>query len=471
MSRHALRYVTKRDGREEKFDPYKVRRAIRRTARAVEEKAPSMTATLFAKEVVSELHERYPEGAIHVEAVKDTICDVLHRDMARGSKSHSSEPENLWMAYMLYRDGHLLVENGDLDPDKFNPDTRPMDKIEALRKWNTDHDCHTVDGLNRWFSGRDLRELIVPAEQRSDEELLAVIDLLDARLREGNLKAILMTGPSSSGKTVTTRRAVDLLSKLHPDTRFVPMEVDMYFINNSRSEALYYDVDGQQVKDVNFELPDTYDLPLFNDHLATLLKGGEVLVPRFDFSQGRRTGVSHPLSLSENEVLLIDCMHALYPRLTEAIPPEQKMKIFIEPMVVLEDGAGKPVHLTDVRLMRRLIRDVRTRGYPMKTTLWHWHLVRKGERLILPYVHSADVVVDSGLPYELPMLKPSLEAKLEEINPIFERNPDLFDGRERARRVRSLFSQMQSATEQQTALVPPGSVLREFIGGSVFFEE
>ena len=122
-------------------------------------------------------------------------------------------------------------------------------------------------------------------------------------------------------------------------------------------------------------------------------------------------------------------------------------------------------------MMRRLIRDVRTRGYPMATTLWHWHLVRKGERFILPYVHSADIVIDSGLPYEIPVLKHFIEAEIRALLPLFERNPDLFDGRERAKRTLRLFSQMHPASKEQMEMIPPGSILREFIGGSMFFEK
>lgn len=473
MSRKRLRYVTKRDNQREPFDALKIKRAIRKAMHAVQgSDHPNLASTLFTAEVVKELNSR--DGiseAPHVETVQDVICDVLHGDMARGSESLSPKPESLWMAYMLYREGHCLVRNGYLEPEHFNPDTRPIGKIEDLRRWNVLHDCHTTEGLNRWLSGGRLGELIDLAEKRSDEELLPVVAQLDKALRGGGLRAVLMTGPSSSGKTVTTRRAVRLLSELHPRLTFKPLEVDMYFIDNSRSEALYYDIDGERVKDINFELPETYDLDLLNEHLAALLRGETVQVPLYSFEQGKRIGTGHPLSLGRDEVLLIDCMHALYPSLTEAIPADRKLKIFIEPLSVLEDEKGNPVHLTDVRLMRRLIRDVRTRGYPMATTLWHWHLVRKGERFILPYVHSADIVVDSGLPYEIPVLKLFLEKEIRILLPLFERNQDLFDGRERARRILRLFSRMGSASEAQAGLIPGDSILREFIGGSVFFEE
>jgi uridine kinase len=162
-------------------------------------------------------------------------------------------------------------------------------------------------------------------------------------------------------------------------------------------------------------------------------------------------------------------MHALSPQLTEAIPAENKFKLYIEPLTVLSDHDGRPVYFTDVRLLRRMIRDSRTRGYPMPNTLWHWHLVRMGERFILPYVHSADMVVDTGLPYELPILKRHVRDELLRLLPMFGRNPDLFDGHARARRIMRLFRQLRMATEAQESLVPTDSILREFIGGSDFF--
>jgi uridine kinase len=465
MSTGKHRTVTKRNGDVVPFDKARIQHVIKKAILAVE-KSPKMDpereAAHYADEVVSELHRTCASAeTLHVEQVQDAIVQVLHRDLARGENSYSSKPESLWMAYLLYREGHCLVRNGRLKPEHFSPDTRPKERLEERRTWNQEHDCDTTRGLNRWYKGGHLIDLIRAAEERSSAQLIEVAN------RVGDM----ISGPTSSGKTSTSRKALRYLSEAHPSVRFRALEVDMYFRDNKYTEKLQYRVDGKMITDVNFELPETYDIALLNEHLAALMQGRTVMVPHYDFRGGIRTGETTPFRLEPDEVLLLDCMHALSPQLTEAIPVENKFKLYIEPLTVLSDHNGSPVYFTDVRLLRRMIRDVRTRGYPTANTLWHWHLVRKGERFILPYVHSADMVVDTGLPYELPILKAHVRDELTRLLPMFERNEDLFDGHARLQRILRLFRQIRNATPGQEALVPPDSILREFIGGSVFFEK
>ncbi len=475
MRRSTLSAITKRDGSRVPFDKARIQHVIRKAILAVEQSPkmdPEREAGLFADEVVFELRRNSSsDGAPHVERIQDAIVEVLHRDLGRGENSYSSKPESLWMAYMLYREGHCLVRNGQLKPEHFSPDTRPKERLNALREWNERMGCSSVKGLNEWFRGRDAGRLIDEAERRSTEQLIEVAQRVGALIDDGRLRAMVITGPSSSGKTSTSRKAIRYLSEAHPEVRFKALEVDMYFRDNRFTEKLHYRVDGKTIEDVNFELPETYDISLLNEHLAALMRGESVMVPRYDFRRGLRMGETAPFRLEKGEVLLLDCMHALSPQLTEAIPQESKFKLFIEPLAVLHDNEGRPVYFTDVRLLRRMIRDVRTRGYPMPNTLWHWHLVRKGERFILPYVHSADMVVDTGLPYELPVLKRYLRDELIPMLPLFERNPDLFDGHARLQRILRLFRQLRTATPSQISRVPPDSILREFIGGSVFFDK
>lgn len=469
------RTIIKRNGSVVPFDKGRIQYVIKKAILAVE-KSPKMDpereAQLFADEVVQEIKRSgVTEDSLHVDKVQDVIMHVLHRDLARGEDSYSSKPESLWMAYMLYREGHCLVRNGRLKPEHFSPDTRPKERLEARQVWNRQHNCDTTMGLNEWFKGKHLNVLIDAAERRSSEQLIEVADRIGGMIDDGRLRAIMITGPTSSGKTSTSRKALRFLAEAHPGIAFKALEVDMYFRNNRFTEKFHYEVDGRTVTDVNFELPETYDIALLNEHLSALMRGETVHVPHYNFKQGIRMADTTPFSLAPGEVLLLDCMHALSPHLTEAIPAENKFKLYIEPLTVLSDHDGRPAYFTDVRLLRRLIRDVRTRGYPMESTLWHWQLVRKGERFILPYVHSADMVVDTGLPYELPMLKPYTRDELLRLEPLFARNPDLFDGHARIRRILRLFRQLRTPEKGQESLVPPDSILREFIGGSVFFDK
>ncbi|MFH0737910.1 MAG: ATP cone domain-containing protein [Candidatus Micrarchaeota archaeon] len=474
MSTPRIRFVTKRDGLMVPFDPARITNAIHKAVLAVEphrgEAKAREIASKFSSEVVDNLRSKCAsDEAPHVETIQDILIEVLHHDLARGKDSYSSRPESLWMAYMLYREGHRLVRNGEMREEDFHPDARPTKKLDSLRMWNKAHDCDTVEGLNRWLSGRHLNELIRGAERRSIECLRGVVSRLGRAIEEGGLRAIVITGPSSSGKTVTTRKMLRLLKETHPGVAFKALEVDNYFRDKSTAERFHYNVDGAVVEDPNFELPSTYDIALLNEHLEALMRGEGVLSPKYDFISGQRTGEMVPFSLERGEVLLIDCMHALYPPMTEAIPQGKKFKLYLEPLAVLEDMEKKPVYFTDIRLLRRMKRDKEARGHSIEATLMHWHLVRKGERYILPFVHSADAIIDTGLPYELAALKAEVERDLRAVLPLFQRNEDLFDGMYRGERVLNLLSQIASASPGQIGMIPPDSVLREFIGGSVFF--
>lgn len=478
-------HVLKRDGRAVAFDQTRIRDAIAKAIISVEPgphsdnggRAKAMLradnkAERFTMEVIAELKKTVNGDRIpSIEKVQDAIEAVLHRDFGRGEKSISSEPESLWMAVMLYRQGRSLVREGLLSEQDFREKTRPYMHVHEVQKWNREHDCGSVSGLNVWFSGRrPLHELIGGCERRSEEQLAEVAESFRGRIRDGSLRTILIAGPSASGKTTTTRKAVELLRRHCPGVHFKALEADNYFRSHDHHEKFYYNVDGNPVEDINYELPDSYDVDLLNTQLEALMRGESVITPKYDFSNGVRSWNDRPVTLERDEILLIDCMHALSPTMTEAIPRESKFKLYIEGMCVLESPEGM-VPWTDLRLLRRLLRDVRRRGHEIPANLWHWQLIRRGERFLLPYLFTADAIVNGGLPYEMPILKHFMEAPMKELLPIFERNPDLFDGRERARRILRLFSHLDAASDAQVAMVPKTSILREFIGGSIYFGE
>ena len=461
--------VIDRDGAKKPFNPGEMKDSIKRAMVMVDrnpKKDFDAPAERFQREVVDELQRRNNNGdPIHVERVQEVLLDVLHRDMARGTDSYFSKPEALWMRCMLDGEGHKLRQSGLLPQECVS--TIPVEKVSASRSWCKKHRCGTVKDLNDWFQRGETKKLISLSENRFDEQLLDVACELDRRIDDGSLRAVLITGPTASGKTTTTKKIAKLLSFFRPDVAFKPLEMDNYFKGANANEKLVYEIDGKIVEDVNFELPESYDIDLINEHLKSLLEGRVVMVPKYDFASSTRSpGRATPFCLEEREILLIDCMHALSPQLTEAIPNGKKFKIYLEAISTLEDNAGRNVPWTDVRIMRRLIRDSRTRGHSFETTFWHWHLVRKGERFVLPYMQTADSIIDSGLPYELPILKRFIERGVQDVLPKFERNPCLFDGRERARRVLRLLSQLQTASEDQIERVPEDSILREFIGSS-----
>jgi uridine kinase len=478
------RMVTKRDGSKAPFDSTRIRDAITKAILAVEcgmsndlgHRSKVMLradakADRFTKEVMSELGKRF-NGAlvIPIEQIQDITEEVLHRDFGKGERAISSDPESLWMAYMLYRQGRAFVRQGLLSEEDFREKMRPYRRSIGTQQWNHEHRCGTVKELNEWFSGKlPLQEFIAAAEERSESQLAEAAKAFKRMIEFGCLRAIVITGPSASGKTSTTRKAVSMLQEQCPGVRFKALEMDNYFRGHENHEKFHYKVDGNAIEDINYELPHSYDIGLINDHLDALIHGETVFPPRYNFATGVRTWSEQPMKLEPGEILLLDCMHALSPQLTEAIPASDKFRLYIEAMCILEDNNGNMTPWTDVRLMRRMLRDVRTRGHPIPATLWHWQLIRKGERHLLPYVFTADAIIDGGIQYELPVLKHMLNGHLNELVPVFERNPDLFDGRERLRRIMGLLSQLDEATPGQIDLIPPTSVLREFIGGSKFF--
>ncbi len=475
----AFKNVTNRTGRKVPYDYNKIQKAISRAILALErrpgenfEKETDRISWTLTKEVVAQLQKRCFVEQIespHVELIQDTVLDTLHREMSKGAQSRLADPERVWMGYMIYREGRRFVREGRITQKEFDNQTRLLEKVAELRAWNAEYGCDTIAGLNEWFTGNHANALIRISEDRKTGELHDVAEYLERVMHEREVRAIIITGPSSSGKTTTTRRSTQFLAQLKPGTAFKPIEVDMYFKPNSAHEEVSYDVDGTKAKDLNFELPSSYDIELFNDHLERLMRGETVLMPKYDFASGTRKDDQTPFSLGRHEVLLIDCMHALSPELTQAIPRDNKVKVYIEAMNMLEDGKGEYLRWTDLRLMRRMLRDVRTRGHAIEKTVRHWHLVRKGERFIFPYISSADLIINGGLPYEVPILKHYLDGILKDIKPVFDRNRDLFDGKARVQRILGLLSQLHGASEKQIESVPKNSILREFIGGSEFF--
>ena len=426
------RFVIKRDGRKVPFDQTRIRDALTKAIIAVEAGSimdPSdrskvmlkadAKADRFTKDVLCEIGRRCNGSpAIHIEAIQDIIADVIHRDMGRGERSISNEPENLWMSFMLYRQGRAFVREGLLSEDDFREKTIPYSRAAEAQRWNQCNGCSSVKGLNEWFSGKlPLQELILAAERRSDGQLCEAAEVFRQAILEGRLRAIVITGPSASGKTTTTRKAVELLKGHCPGVKFKAMELDNYFKGHDKHQKFQYDVDGKTVEDINYELPESYDVQLINDHLAALLRGEAILTPIYDFHNGVRSWAPREMALGQDEILLLDCMHALSPKLTEAIPKENKIKLYIEAMSLVEDDKGRMTPWTDLRLMRRMLRDVRTRGHPIPANLWHWHLIRMGERFLLPYIFTADIVIDGGLPYELPVHNHMLKNHLADASP------------------------------------------------------
>jgi uridine kinase len=322
--------------------------------------------------------------------------------------------------------------------------------------WVVAHGCETVDKLNAIIREGRLRWLIAESDARYEN----ILDGAAAAIRERreDLKFIIVAGPSSSGKTTTTLKISERLAAA--GIPVIPLALDNYFFD---LELHPRDEHG----DHDFETPEAMDLQLVNHHLAELDGGRGIDVPRYDFKSGRRTDRTIRFDPKPGTLVLLDTLHGLYPGLTESVPAEHKFKVYIETIGQLKDRSSRYIRWTDVRMLRRMIRDAQHRGYSPESTILHWHYVRRSElKHIIPFQATADFTVNSSLPYELPFLKLHLFDRFAEFLEKWANDERRLDGWIRAKRIHELLSSLEDVDGD--SMVPPRSLLREFIGGSAY---
>ncbi len=361
--------------------------------------------------------------------------------------------------YMIYREGRRKIHFRDISELQFTRDGVPRDHVRRVLEWNIDNDCDSVFALNNWIlgrNGRDFRDLIRLAEERFRD------DILDTAQKILDLKrvvsVVVIAGPSCSNKTTTTVIIGNELKK--EKLRFRQLNVDDYFFDLAQQPK-------DEFGDYDFEMPEAIDMELLNRQLEDLLQGREIQKPKYNFKKGRRDG-SEPFHLEEGEIILIDCLHGLYRNLTAAVPQNKKFRIYIESMNVIRDINGAWTRWADVRMMKRMIRDSRHRGYSTDQTLAHWPYVRKGElKHIIPYIFSTDSVINAGLPYELSVLKFALKDLLPGTEFVHRlRGEGRLDPYVRGLRVHSLLATVEEFGTWDW--IPNTSPIREFIGGSSY---
>jgi uridine kinase len=274
-----------------------------------------------------------------------------------------------------------------------------------------------------------------------------------------------VSGPSSSGKTTTTVKLTQRLEK--QGLRFLMLNLDDYFWS-----LVEHPTDW--INDRNYETPEALDIQLLNQHLRALLEGQTIEKPIYSFMEGRRVG-TRQVRLEPDQILLLDCLHGFYPPITEGIDASAQFRLYIETLNVLYEGDGSTNRLTqftDVRLIRRMLRDAQHRNHSALRTILHWHYVRYGELFsIIPLMGLGDHIINGGFPFDLPALKPffigegGLLPKPEDFAPY----AGFLDARIRYDRVKALLESVEGFTKKQLLtydLIPGDAVIREFIGGS-----
>jgi len=438
-----IKLVTKRDGRVVPFTQERITNAIYRAAVAVGGRDKT-TAQRLSDQVVSILEDKFPPDKVpSVEQIQDIVEKVLIEDgHARTAK-----------AFILYRDERnrrRLQGKSTLE----RKENVPWAKMWSVLNWAVDHGLNTVEGLNKRIKNGEMPDIVMESETEYSQDI-AVVENSVLKNR-ADIRLVIFAGPSSSGKTTTTRKiALRLAEK---GLTFLELNLDNY----------YFDLElhpKDEFGDYDFETPQALDIELINRHIQELLDGQEIQMPFYDFKTGRRGQITTPTRLAKNAVILIDSLYGLYPALTEGVKLAS-YKVYIEPLMQMKMINGEYIRWTDIRLMRRMLRDAATRAADYGQTLTHWHYVRSGElRNIVPYVSSADYIINSGMPYELSIYQPKLAGYFETWSREYKDDPLRQDAYTRAARVSALLNSILPTPDD--GIVPGDSVLREFIGGLV----
>ena len=353
-----------------------------------------------------------------------------------------------------YYDGLLLQIPNRNNPDKIEELIKQEKMLEVFQehhRWNEILGISTVGDFNIACNEGHAIDLINVSEALQERKIVKIADEISARQTGDNrIKIILISGPSSSGKTTFSKRlSIQLMTNgLKP----YPISLDDYFVNRDNTPL---DENGNH----DFESLYAVDLPFFKKQLDTLLEGGEVELPKFNFTSGMRENSGTKFRLEDNMILILEGIHALNPELTPNIPADNKYKIYVSALTTILLDKHNYIPTTDNRLLRRIIRDYKYRGSSAEATISRWPSVRAGEeKWIFPYQENADAMFNSALLFELAVIK-------DHIEPILRKVPNSSPEYSEAHRLLHFLSYFVSIRDTE---LPPTSLLREFLGGSSF---
>lgn len=353
-----------------------------------------------------------------------------------------------------YYDGLLLRIPSRENPTKLEEVVKQEKMLEVFQeyhRWNQILGISTVGDLNVACNHGHATDLINVSEALQEKKIAQIADEITHRNQDGKrVKLVLISGPSSSGKTTFSKRlSIQLMTNgLKP----YPISLDDYFVNRNDTPL---DENGKH----DFESLYAVDLPFFEEQLTTLLNGGEVELPRYNFTTGKREMSGKKLRIDEHMILIIEGIHALNPALTPHIPNENKYKVYVSALTTILLDNHNYIPTTDNRLLRRIIRDYKYRNYSAEETIARWPSVRAGEeKWIFPYQENADAMFNSALLFELAALK-------DYVEPVLRKVPNRCPEYSEAHRLLRFLNYFVSVQDKE---LPPTSLLREFLGGSSF---
>ncbi len=411
------------------------------------------TSILDAKEIYQEFNlddkinilEYRPAGDVHLYKC-DNYLNYMHSYMVPSTgylKNYIIRPYSpgLIIQYPRYELGGIIPEFKDA----------PVygRTLKKAYEWAKMINSQTVYDINQKLTSNNIVDFIQTCETKHNN-MIAELGKLIAEDIE-NIRLIAIAGPSSSGKTTFSNRLrIELLSR---GIKPIMISMDDYYLDRDKIKP---DADGKlDLEDIN-----TLDIDLFNEHMYALINGEEVEIPHFDFNIAKRVK-GHKLKVASNQPIIIEGIHALNEQMSSLIPKHQKFKIFISPQIQINIDNHSPMSTTDLRLIRRIVRDNQFRNAPAKQTLSMWPSVRRGEfKWIYPHQEGSDYVFNSELTYELCVLKKYAVPLLKAIGPEDEH----FIIANRLLKYLKYFKQVDEDA------IPCNSLLREFIGESCFYD-
>lgn len=430
-----------------------------------------------------------------VDAIKQRMCDIIAADMpiryitcptaqaietfeSEGRPDVSNLLSTMGRLYSTYYQlgnkvdfyyGSLLTSTGKIHlfelqqfhdglllrvPNRENPDIledivrqdKMLNVFSEHHRWQEILGVSTVGDFNTACRKGHATDLINVAEALQEKRIAGIADDIHRR----GSRVVLISGPSSSGKTTFSKRlSVQLMTNgLHP----VALSLDDYFVDRERTPL-------DETGNYDFESLYAVDLPFFNTQLNALLRGEEVQLTKFDFTTGRRLLTDRKLRISEHTILVIEGIHALNPELTQYIPEADKYKVYVSALTSIMLDKHNYIPAADNRLLRRILRDYKYRNYSAEETITRWPSVRRGEdKWIFPYQENADAMFNSALLFELAILKSFLIPVLEQVKEDSSAYSEAY-------RLRKFLQYFESISDKD---LPPTSLLREFLGGSSF---
>ncbi|PKL44843.1 MAG: response regulator SirA [Candidatus Riflebacteria bacterium HGW-Riflebacteria-1] len=443
---NTLAKIVKRNGQVVPFDKEKIVNAIFRAAVEVGGHDRRL-AEILAEKVVHQLElSKQPPALPSVEEVQD----IIEKELIESGHAKTAKK------FILYRYDHNKLRQGVEKQSSASSGNIPYKKIWQVLSWAVDHNCYSVEKINEHIEKGTYPQLVADVTAKYDADIASAAEKIIARLPE--VRIVIIAGPSSSGKTTTTIKVGEHLQR--QGYELVSMELDMYYFNLEHHPR-------DEFGDYDFETPEALDLALINQHLADLLAGKTIQMPRYNFKTGKREAETDPMKLEKNQILLLDSLHGLYAPMTNSVSDEKKFKLYIETLCQIKNNAGEFIRWTDVRLLRRMVRDSWHRSYNPRQTLEHWHYVRRSEiQHIIPFLGTVDHVIDGSLPYELPIYKKHLFHHFPDFVKDYREDPKRQDAYIRAKRVHDLLESFK--TWENEDVIPKDVLIREYIGGSIY---